>query len=234
MQGFFKASKLPVSSDPSVLYPESKVEIRGFLARHYDTLLNLFTLGWYSSFIEEAIAWMNIHPSDRIVDLGAGTGKNALLMLQYLDDSGKIMGLDIGHEMAIQFKKRCRRFLNVTFQQRRIDIPFQLNETFDKALLSFVLHGFPRDVREIILDNCRTLLKPGGELILFDYNEFSLNALPWYLRYPFKIIECPYAFDFIQQPITALLTRHGFSMGRERLFVKGMIRCLRATREASP
>ena len=215
-----------------LLYPESKIEIRGFLARNYDRLIDLVTLGWYRHFIREAVAWMKIRPSDRIIDLGAGTGRNTLLMLKYLDAHGRVMGIDVGRDMAIQFKKRCRRFPNVSFQRQRIDIPMDLDETFDKALLSFVLHGFPGKVRETILENCRKLLAPGGELILFDYNEFSLESLPWYLRFPFKVTECPYAFEFIQQPLATLLDRHGFALIETRLFFRGMIRCARAMRHA--
>ncbi len=201
------------------------------MARHYDTLLNVVTFGWYAQFIRKAIAWMNIQPTDRIIDLGAGTGKNTLLMLKYIAGRGRIVGVDVGREMAIQFKRRCRHYPNVTFLRQRIDVPMDLEETFDKALLSFVFHGFPREVRETILDNCHALLRPGGELIFFDYNEFSLETLPWYLRVPFKIGECPYAFDFIRQPMAPLLEAHGFSVTQERLFLKGMIRCLRAVRE---
>jgi demethylmenaquinone methyltransferase/2-methoxy-6-polyprenyl-1,4-benzoquinol methylase len=214
-----------------ILYPDSKIEIRGFLARHYDLLLDVFTLGWYRSFIRKAIGWMKIQPSDRIVDLGAGTGRNALWMLPYLGDNGKILGLDVGRDMAIQFKKRCRAFPRISFLRQRIDLPFQIDETFDKALLSFVFHGFPGEVRETILKNCHNLLVPKGELILIDYNEFSLEALPWYLRLPFRMAECPYAFEFIQQPIEPLLARHGFAVEETRLFVRGMLRCLRARRD---
>lgn len=212
-------------------YPESKIEVRGFAARHYDVLLDLVTFGFYGPFIKEIISWMDIRPSDRIVDLGAGTGRNACLMVKHLSQNGKIVGLDIGHEMAIQFRKRCRDFPNVTFLRRRIDVPLKLDETFDKAFMSFVFHGFPQDVREIILDNCFSLLKPGGKLIILDYNEFSLDDLPWYLRYPFRFAECPYAYDFIKLKMTDLLSLHGFSKDKERLFVKGMVRSLQATRE---
>ncbi len=219
-------------SEAPILYPNSKIEIRGFLARHYDSLLDILTAGWYRSFIRTAIAWMRIQPSDRIVDLGAGTGRNAMLMLPYLNDEGRILGLDVGRDMAIQFKKRCRAFPRISFQRQRIDIPFRIDGTFDKALLSFVLHGFPEQVRETILENCHDLLAPEGELILIDYNEFSLESLPWYLRLPFKMTECRYAFEFIQQSITPLLARHGFTVVETRLFVRGMLRCLRARRNA--
>ncbi len=228
-----ESSKASNPGKAPLLYPDSKIEIRGFLARHYDFLLDAVTFGWYRSFLRKAIAWMEIQPADRIIDLGAGTGRNACLMARYLSGGGKILGIDIGEEMADQFEKRCRNFENVAFLRRRIDVPFELGETFDKAVLSFVLHGFPHEVRKVILDNCFKLLEPGGRLILLDYNTFVLEDLPWYLRIPFKMGECPYAFDFIQRDLAGFLKGHGFAPERTRLFFKGMIRCLSAIREES-
>ena len=71
-------------------YPKSKVEVKGFTARHYDNLMDIITFGKYSSFIEDAIKLMKIRPDDRIIDLGAGTGRNACLMMKYLSEKRKI------------------------------------------------------------------------------------------------------------------------------------------------
>ena len=86
----------------SSYYPESKVEIRGFMARHYDILLNIATFGRYSPFIKKSIELMKIKPEDRILDLGAGTGRNACLMIEYLSEKGELIGIDISREMISQ------------------------------------------------------------------------------------------------------------------------------------
>lgn len=65
-------------------YPESKVEVSGFTARYYDILMDIITFGAYPSLIQKAIRLMEIKPDDRIIDLGAGTGRNACLMMKYL------------------------------------------------------------------------------------------------------------------------------------------------------
>jgi len=74
----FKKAGLPYGA-------ESYVEIRGFLARYYDTLLDLATVGFYKNFMKDVISKMNIQPNDMILDMGAGTGRNDLLMLDYLE-----------------------------------------------------------------------------------------------------------------------------------------------------
>ena len=85
-------------------YPDSGVEIQGFAAKFYDSMLNILSFGSYSSFIKKAIRSMNINENDEILDLGAGTGRNALLMNQYISDKGEILGLEISELMIAQFK----------------------------------------------------------------------------------------------------------------------------------
>ena len=94
------------------LYPESKVELSGFMAKHYDILLNLITLGKYGRHIRKVIYLMNIKPEDKIIDLGAGTGNNTCLMMKYLSEKGKIVALDISREMIEQFQKKCAKIPN--------------------------------------------------------------------------------------------------------------------------
>ena len=75
---------------------ESKVEVTGFEARHYDLLLKMGSFGVYNRMLKKAIADMNILPDDAILDLGCGTGYNDCLMAGYLNQDGKIVGLEIG------------------------------------------------------------------------------------------------------------------------------------------
>ena len=68
-----------------------------------------------------------------------------------------------------------------------------------KVFISFVLHGFPQDVRLKIIGNTLKALDAGGEIFILDYSEISLNEMPFYVRGLFKRIECPYAFDFMER-----------------------------------
>lgn len=212
------------------LYPRSKVDTKGFVALHYDALLDFFTLGRYSSFIKKAILLMEIRPSDRIIDLGTGTGRNVCLMMKHLSSGGDVMGLDIGEEMIAQFKKKCANFPNAKIAKLRIDRSLPFEEEFDKAFISFVLHGFPQNVREVIIGNAFEALKGSGEFFILDYNEFSLREMPFYLRLPFKLIECPYAFDFIGRNLKKMLAKSGFDGFEERFFFAKYIRLLKATK----
>ena len=209
-------------------YPESKVEIRGFVAKHYDTLMNVITLGRYSFFIQKTILLMIIKPNHKIIDLGAGTGRNACLMMKQLSTKGAVVGLDISEDMIVQFNKNCAEFSNAKVIYKRIDQDLDYEMYFDKAFVSFVLHGFPQEARKQIIGNAFKALKKNGELFILDYNEFSLKEMPFYLKIPFKFAECPYAFDFIENDWKKILVGEGFSYFEEYLFFNKYIRLLKA------
>jgi len=210
-------------------YPESKVEIEGFVATHYDALLDIMSFGKYSLIIKRAIEMMRIRPGDKILDLGAGTGRNACLIMKYLSQKGELIGIDISEEMISQFRKKCADFPNAEIINARADRSLPFRGKFDKVFISLVLHGFPQNVREAVIKNVSEVLRDGGNLFILDYNEFALDEMPFYLKIPFRIIECPYAFDFIGRDWKKILTDKGFSGFREHIFFD-YIRLLKATK----
>ena len=208
-------------------YSKSKVEIKGFAARYYDNLMDIIAFGRYSSFIEEAIKLMKIGPQDRILDLGAGTGRNACLMMEHISKEGELIGTDISEEMISQFKKKCANFSNARIVHARVEQSLPFEGEFDKVVISFVLHGFPQDVREVVIQSVFKILKGSGSLFILDYNEFSYKKMPFYFRLPFKLIECPYAFDFIERDWKQILENHNFGGFEEHFFFKGFVRLLK-------
>jgi len=212
----------------SAYYPESKVEISGFAARHYDSLLNIATFGRYSPFIKKSIELMKIKPEDRILDLGAGTGRNACLMIEYLSEKGKLIGIDISREMISRFKKRCANHPNAKIVHARVDQFLPFKEKFDKVFISFVLHGFPQNVREVIIKNAFEVLRDNGDFFILDYNEFPYNKSPFWFKVPFRHMECAYAFDFIQRDWKQILENYNFGEFEEFFFFKNYVRLLEA------
>ena len=214
-------------------YPESKVETRGFIAVHYDAILDIATFGRYSPFIEKAIEMMRIKPQDKILDLGTGTGRNACLMMKYLSKDGKLIGIDVSEKMASQFQKKCANFPDAKILIARADQYLPFREKFDKVFISFVLHGFPPNIREEVIKNVFEILKNSGACFILDYNEFSLREMPFYLRVLFRLIECPYAFDFIEKDWKKILADNGFSNFEEYIFFN-YVRLLKATKTNMP
>jgi ubiquinone/menaquinone biosynthesis C-methylase UbiE len=214
----------------SKFYPESKVEISGSFAKYYDYLLNIVTLGRYSSLIKKITLLMKIKPGHRIIDFGTGTGRNACLMMNHLSPKGELLGLDISKEMITQFKKRCAKFPNARVIYKRIDKGLDYKKYFDIAFISFVLHGFPQKARLQIIRNAFQSLKDNGEIFILDYNELSFKKMPFYSRFLFKRFECPYALDFIERDWKKILEGQGFGNFSENIYFKKYIRLLKASK----
>jgi len=210
---------------------DSKVEVNGFEARHYDFFMNLITGGTYPFFIRWVVKDMQIQPADNILDFGCGTGRNISLMKKYLSEDGRVTGLDIGAEMLKQAQHRFANHPRVTIEKRRIEEALPYQDEFNKVFISFVLHGLIQEDRLKVIANANRALKPGGEFLILDYNEFNLKRSPLPVRLAFSL-ECPLATDFIYRDLQAMLTEQGFDGFRVHTYYLGYVRLQVASKVA--
>lgn len=215
------------------IHAESKVELSPLVAKHYDTIMNSITFGKYNRFIHTAVKDMHIQSDDHILDLGCGTGKNASLMAKSLGEKGRITGIDVSPVMGKQFKEKHGADSRFEFKQERIDIPFKLEKSYDKILISFVIHGLPHEHRKNLIQNAYDHLKPGGKLLILDFAEFNMDEMPLHHRFIFKTVECKYAFDYIKRDWKSILSDFGFSDFEEKKYMKKYTRLLTAVKNAT-
>jgi len=187
-------------------------------------LLDLVTVGFYKKFIKDVISKMNIQPNDRILDMGAGTGRTDLLMLGYLEE-GEVSGLEIGEEMKKQFREKSYHHDNLKLRDLRIEKKLPFEHKFDKVFISFTLHGFKQKDRIKIIENANKSLKKEGKFFILDYNEFDLSKKPFYARALFDL-ECDLARDYIKRNWRKIWKEHGFSVKNEHLYFMKLIRLL--------
>jgi demethylmenaquinone methyltransferase/2-methoxy-6-polyprenyl-1,4-benzoquinol methylase len=173
---------------------------------------------------------MDIQQGNTILDLGCGTGRNTKLMAKYIGESGHITGLDISELMEKQFLQKFHNSANITFVNQRIDQKFNLNQQFDIVFISFVIHGFPHDIRNTVIQNALTHLKQGGIFYILDFAEFDMAKMPAHHRFIFKSIECKYAFDYIKRDWKAILNKQGFDNFKEHFYLKNYVRLLKAVK----
>jgi ubiquinone/menaquinone biosynthesis C-methylase UbiE len=206
----------------------SHVEVGGWAARHYDLTMDLLLVGRYQAFIEQAIKRMDIRRGDAILDLGSGTGRNICVMLKFLGPTGRVVGVDISQEMLRQARQRCRAYPQVSFLNRRIEELLPFHEEFDKAFISFTLHGFEDEDKERVIANVHRALKPGGTFWILDYDEFDLDRQWFPLRRAFRRFECELASEFLSLDLKAMLAGHGFGNFVTYPFLRGYVRLLGA------
>ena len=87
--------------------------------------------------IERAIRHMNIGDTDRVLDLGIGTG----VSLNFYPDRGRIVGVDLSAGMLREARKKIeeRRLTHATvFQADALRLPFA-GDTFDHVFISHVI-----------------------------------------------------------------------------------------------
>jgi SAM-dependent methyltransferase len=119
-------------------------------------------------------------PGERILEIGPGTGLQALHVAPRLGSSGRLDIVDIQQEMLNHVMARAEHASIATIHPHRADareLPFE-PDTFDAVYLVTALGEIPEPER--VLGAAATVLKPGGRLVVgefFDRHWISFGRL---------------------------------------------------------
>lgn len=117
---------------------------------------------------EFVLNFSEIKPGERVLDIGCGTGEQAV----YFAKKGAIVaGIDINPKMVgCALKKKEKEGPNIYFQGGdATDLPF-LDPVFDLAVISLVLHEIESKDRDKVISEMKRVVKKGGRLIFIDFN----------------------------------------------------------------
>ncbi len=195
---------------------------------HYDLVMDLFLLGRYQAFIEQAISRMDLRQGETILDLGSGTARNIDVMLGGLGPTGRVVGVDSSQDMVQQAQQRCHAYPQVAFLTQRIEEPLPFHAEFDKTCISFTLHSLEDEDKERVLANVRRALKPSGMVWILDFNEFDLDRQWFPFRWAFRRIECELGIEFLSLDLRRMLGDHGFGRFVTYPFLRNHVRLLGA------
>ncbi len=204
---------------------QAKVVITGFPARHYDELLDVFTLWWYPRFIRRVIDDTGVTQGAKIAELGVGNGRNAILFSRRIGKSGEVVGFDISPDMLKRAKEKTAGFDNIVIEEHDIRTPYpeKYREYFDAALISFVFHGFTNEEKEKILENLRSILKRGGRFYILDYMQVDYESQNLLYKLFMERFECPLAREFLKYDLESELEKFGFRFERRNLYLRDLI-----------
>jgi ubiquinone/menaquinone biosynthesis C-methylase UbiE len=111
-----------------------------------------------------------IHPGDKVLDVGCGTGTLAIEVQPRVGATGRIFGVDPGRRQITRARsKAARRNLPIEFQIgviEHLDFP---DQTFDVVLNTLMMHHLPDDLKHQGLSEIARVLKPGGRLVIADF-----------------------------------------------------------------
>lgn len=115
--------------------------------------------------IARAISHMNISPTDRVLDLGIGTG----VSLNYYPRRGHVIGIDLSSGMLRECRKKIaeRRLDHATvFQADALHLPFGDN-TFDHVFISHVISVVSDPCR--LVQEAQRVAKPGARIVIVNH-----------------------------------------------------------------
>jgi len=158
----------------------------------YDRGIQLLTLGRLTP-LKEHIAQQYVQPGDRVLEIGCGTGTLACMMARR---GAEVTGVDVSPPMLAE----ARRKVAAEGLEDRVTL-MEMGATlltdhlppasFNLIVSTLVFSELSDDERRFVLDECRTLLAPGGRLLIADevLPEALLPRLLYYLvRLPLLLV----------------------------------------------
>lgn len=129
--------------------------------------------------IDRAISHFNIRPTDRVLDMGIGTGNS----LGYYRQGGKITGIDLSGGMLKICKDKINEggFSDVhVCQANALNLPFA-DDTFDHVFISHVISVVSDPVR--LVREAQRVAKPAARVVILNHfqstNRFVAMVEKW-------------------------------------------------------
>ena len=114
-------------------------------------------------------AW-RIADTDRVLDVGCGTGTLAIAASRRVGAAGEVRGIDASPEMIARARRKAAKArAGATFELATAErLPFP-DASFDVTMGTLMLHHLPRATRLECLREMRRVLRPGGRALAVDF-----------------------------------------------------------------
>jgi len=132
---------------------------------------------------QEVVAACALKPGMAVADIGAGTGLFTRLFSPLVGDQGRVYSVDITekfvkHIEQTAVKQGLRNIVGVVCDEKSVKLQ---SESIDLAFTSDVYHHleFPQNS----LESIHRALRPGGQLIVIDYERIEGKSPEWTLKH---------------------------------------------------
>lgn len=157
----------------------------GFLARNLD--VDAFVARWELESREvylareDIVTALALRPGETVADVGAGTGLFASLLSREVGSGGRVIAVDIAPNFVEHIERRIEAedLGNVEAHlstERSAELPAS---AVDAILLSDVYHHF--EYHEDMLRSLVSALRPGGRLVVVDFERIPGTSREWIL-----------------------------------------------------
>jgi ubiquinone/menaquinone biosynthesis C-methylase UbiE len=152
--------------------------------RLYDLMLLVLTRGRDRAYREDLLDLAGVAPGHCVLDIGCGTGTQAIAAWRRSQPGGSVIGVDISEKMLAAARRKARHAgLDIGFQHADVThLPFEADR-FDVVMITTVMHMVPQCRRRPCLREASRVLRRGGRLLLIDYAGDLADRRHWTARH---------------------------------------------------
>jgi demethylmenaquinone methyltransferase / 2-methoxy-6-polyprenyl-1,4-benzoquinol methylase len=160
------------------------------VAGRYDLMNDLMSAGTHRLWKRFTLACTQLRPGQKALDVAGGTGDLTIGMLKQVGPTGLVVLTDINAEMLARGRDRLID-LGLVGNSRVVQanaerLPFRPAQ-FDCVTIGFGLRNVTD--KAAALASMRSMLRPGGQLIVLEFSELAIPALrPLYDTYSFEVL----------------------------------------------
>ncbi len=160
------------------------------VARHYDFMNTLLSLGIHYAWKRSAVRMLKLAPGDRILDVCGGTGDLAILAAKAVGPTGRVVIYDINRAMI---QAGMHKVIDTDIENRlgyiqgnaeSISFP---DRHFDTAMVGFGIRNVTFMKKGF--EEMYRVLKPGGKMMCLEFSKPTWPVFRWlYDFYSFYIM----------------------------------------------
>lgn len=172
-------------------------------------------------------AIQQINPTNKsVLDVATGTGS---LAVELSNSAKRVVGIDLSSQMLdVAEKKRKKK--NLTFLQMDASKMEFDDEEFDIVTISLGLHDMPLEIRTLVLEEIKRVLKKDGKLLILEHDLPKNPLFASLSAYLINIFESKYFLDFLKSDFEKYLSTFGFKIEKKKSYLFNHLRLLILTK----
>jgi ubiquinone/menaquinone biosynthesis C-methylase UbiE len=155
----------------------------------------------------EVLTALKITPGEVIADIGAGSGYFTFRLSHFVGAKGKVYAVDVSPEMILHINRRIRdlKATNVITVLADPDDPLLPENSINRFFFSESWHHIENQSKYLAL--MKKLLKPGGEIVMIDFQKKELPIGP------------PMQMKISREDLIKQMQTNGFRLTKEHTFL---------------